>query len=94
MALGVDLLLHSWLDARLLVGAWHARRGLNSVACPQPVPERPFAPARPRHLQALLAEAAALLEGLEGGLPEQPPRLQRKHAAITQYATAMRQPQG
>ena len=42
--------------------------------------------------QALLAEAGALLGGLEGGLARQPPRLQRKHASLAQFVALMSQP--
>lgn len=41
--------------------------------------------------QALLSEGTALLRGLEGGLPRQPPRLQRKHAVLAQHAAALAQ---
>ena len=46
-----------------------------------------------RSLQALLAEAGALLGGLEGGLARQPPRLQRKHASLAQFVALLSQPQ-
>ena len=47
---------------------------------------------RTRYAQALLEEAAQLLAGQAAGLHRQPPRLQRKHAALAQFAAALRQP--
>lgn len=49
-------------------------------------------PPLPACTQALLAEGAALLQGLEGGLGGQPPRLQRKHAVLAQHASMLQIP--
>jgi hypothetical protein len=52
---------------------------------------RPHAPSL-LSLQALLAEAGALLGGVEGGLLRQPARLQRKHASLAQFVALLSQP--
>lgn len=39
--------------------------------------------------QALAREADSLLEELSHGLASQPPRLQRKHAGLAQFAAMM-----